>query len=135
MVILQAYGTNLSVSTGDLITLNTNVAIGNVKRDTSTPTVININKPGIYKVEFNATGTTTTAGTFGVQMYLNGSAVTQAQASMTTSTAGDIAAVSFNSIVDVSAVTNGTTSIPMTFSYTGGVGTITLANAVVTKIS
>ena len=61
-----------------------------------------LNKPGYYYVTFNAVAAaTTTVGELTVELYNNGVAVPGAEASYTTTTAGDNANYAFSTIIRV----------------------------------
>lgn len=133
---LQAYTTAATVTGSG----SENIAFSKVEFTDSTATAnpgaatIKLNAPGVYMVNFNATGTTTDAGTFGVQMYRDGELVEQATGAATT-TAGSAAAISFSTLMSVSACCCGNNGgATLTFRYTGGAGTISLANVVVVKV-
>lgn len=131
---LQAYSTNFTVSTKDYIQFQTVEAIGGTVTATAGGTTITLNAPGVYYIAFNATGTTTETGTFGVQMNKNGAAEPQAQASMTT-TAEGIGTVSFSTLMSVKkSCCCQNNAVSITFEYTGGDGTVAAANVIVTKV-
>lgn len=72
-----------------------------VTRNNST---FQLNKPGYYYITFNAVAAaTTTVGELTVELYNNGVAVPGAQASVTTTTAGENSNFSFSTIVKVPA--------------------------------
>lgn len=99
-------------------------------------TVINLNQPGVYKVDVNAYGVTSAAGAFGVQLAKNSIADPSATSSATTSAAADTAAVSFSKLISVGhsckCINN---KVALTINYIGSSGTIDLANINVVKIN
>lgn len=133
---LDTYSQNISVTADTIIPFNTNALRKNCTvMHSDGSTAIKLARPGVYAVYFNATGTTTDAGTFGVQMLNGGTAVPQAAASTTTA-AGDTASVNFSTLVFVSpscSCVNNSTSL--SFQYTGSAGTIANANTLVLKVS
>ena len=130
---LQAYSTNLTLTTNDLITFNTVEVIGRTVTGTAGSNTIMLNAPGVYFINFNASGTTTAEGTFGVQMLKDGVAEPQAQAAVET-TAGGEGAVAFSTLISVGrSCCCQNNRVALTFEYTGGDGT-GLANVVVTKV-
>ena len=130
---LQAYSTNLTLATNDLIAFNTVEAIGRTVTGTAGSSTIMLNAPGVYFINFNASGTTTAEGTFGVQMLKDGVAEPQAQAAVET-TAGGEGAVAFSTLISVGrSCCCQDNRVAVTFEYTGGDGT-GLANVVVTKV-
>jgi hypothetical protein len=132
MAILQTYSTNLNVNENDTIQLiNNPVMTAGVER--SSATVISLRKPGLYHVSVNATGTTTDAGTFGIQMSASGTDAPDALAS-TTTTADAVASVSFETLVEVRAASNSSNAVPISFIYTGSAGNISLVNVIIEKV-
>ena len=95
-----------------------------------------LNKPGFYYVTFNAVAAaTTTPGELTVELYNNGVAVPGAEASYTTTTAGDNANYAFSTIVRVPpsccAVDN---TARLTVVNTGVDATYTNVNINITKL-
>ena len=130
---LQAYSTNLAVSTKDAITFQTVEAIGNTATATAGGTAITLNAPGVYCISVSATGTTTAEGTFGIQMLNNGVVVPNAVASNATD-AGGTASVAFNVLVSVrKSCCCQNNAVAVALEYTGGDGTASV-NVVVTKV-
>ena len=130
---LQAYSTNLTLTTKTLITFDTVEAIGRTVTATAGGNTIMLNAPGVYFISFNASGTTTEAGTFGIQMLKDGVAEPQAQASMATTAEGE-GAVAFSTLISVGrSCCCQNNRVAVTVEYTGGDGT-GLANVVVTKV-
>lgn len=130
---LQAYATGLAATTGQAVSFPNVERIGTTVTAAIGSTTVQLNAPGVYMVSFNATGTTTDAGTFGFQMQRDGNAVPQAQAATTTA-AGDNAAVSFQTLMSVNRCCQSANGVVLSFIYTGDAGTIALANVVVTKV-
>lgn len=132
---LQAYATGLAATTGQAVSFPNVERIGTTVTAAIGSTTVQLNAPGVYMVSFNATGTTTDAGTFGFQMHRDGNAVPQAQAATnTTTTAGENAAVSFQTLMSVNRCCQSANGVVLSFIYTGDAGTIALANVVVTKV-
>lgn len=132
---LDTYTQDITTTTGTVIPFNVNaLQKGNAVTHTAGSTTIALNCTGLYKVDFNATGTTTDAGTFGFQMLNGGTEVANAVAT-TTTTAGASASVALSALVYVKpscACTSNKTAI--TFEYTGSAGTLASANAVIVKV-
>lgn len=130
---LQAYSTDLAVTAKQLIAFQTVEAIGTTVTATADSTTIMLNAPGVYYIAFNADGTTTEAGTFGVQMNKNGVAEPQAMASNATLAGGE-ASVAFSTLMSVKkSCCCQNNAVSLTFEYTGSDGTA-MANVVVTKV-
>ena len=95
-----------------------------------------LNKPGYYYVTFNAVAAaTTTVGELTVELYNNGVAVPGAEASYTTTTAGDNANYAFSTIIRVPpscCVVNNTARL--TVVNTGVDATYTNVNINITKL-
>lgn len=133
---LETYSQNISVTTDAIIPLNVNALKKNCTvTHTEGSSTISLNKPGVYAVYVDATGSTTDAGTFGVQLLKNGTAVTQATASATTA-AGGTSNVSFAAMVFIapscSCVSN---KGALTLQYTGGAGTVANVDVMILKVS
>ena len=95
-----------------------------------------LNKPGYYYVTFNAVAAaTTTVGELTVELYNNGVAVPGAEASYTTTTAGDNSNYAFSTIIRVLpscyAVNN---TARLTVVNTGVDATYTNVNINITKL-
>ena len=95
-----------------------------------------LNKPGYYYVTFNAVAAaTTTVGELTVELYNNGVAVPGAEASYTTTTAGDNSNYAFSTIIRVlpsCCVVNNT--VRLTVVNTGVDATYTNVNINITKL-
>ena len=95
-----------------------------------------LNKPGYYYVTFNAVAAaTTTIGELTVELYNNGVAVPGAEASYTTTTAGDNSNYAFSTIIRVlpsCCVVNNTARL--TVVNTGVDATYTNVNINITKL-
>ena len=95
-----------------------------------------LNKPGYYYVTFNAVAAaTTTVGELTVELYNNGVAVPGAEASYTTTTAGDNSNYAFSTIIRVlpsCCVVNNTARL--TVVNTGVDATYTNVNINITKL-
>jgi hypothetical protein len=99
---LSSYNiTSQAVATGDLLTFTTDRILTGctATRDGQT---FQLNKPGYYYVTFNAVAAaTTTVGELTVELQNNGVAVPGAEASYTTTTAGDNSNYAFSTIIRV----------------------------------
>ena len=99
---LSSYNiTSQAVATGDLLTFTTDRILTGctATRDGQT---IQLNKPGYYYVTFNAVAAaTTTVGELTVELQNNGVAVPGAEASVTTTTAGENFNYAFSTILRV----------------------------------
>jgi hypothetical protein len=95
-----------------------------------------LNKPGYYYVTFNAVAAaTTTVGELTVELYNNGVAVPGAEASYTTTTAGENATYAFSTIIRVPpscCVVNN--AAKLTVVNTGVAATYTNVNINITKL-
>ena len=95
-----------------------------------------LNKPGYYYVTFNAVAAaTTTVGELTVELYNNGVAVPGAEASYTTTTAGENANYAFSTIIRVlpsCPLVNNTANL--TVVNTGVDATYTNVNINITKL-
>ena len=132
MAIVQSYGSNLSVNTNDLVSFPNNAVLnGNVTHNT--PNVFNLHKSGVYNLTVILNGSTTDAGTFGAQVLVNNVVQPQSVVSVV-STAGENTEVVLETLIELSNITNGVTSIPVSVQYTGSAGTIVLANAILKKL-
>lgn len=132
MAIVQSFGTNLSVNTNDLIPFASNAVLSGRVAHT-TPTVFNLHKAGIYSVRVVLNGNTTDAGTFGAQVLVGGVAQPQSVVSVT-STAEANTEVVIDTLIELSPYANSVTSIPVSVQYTGGTGTIVLANIIIKRL-
>lgn len=79
---LQAYSENISIANNENIKFNSVSLQTGCTATIAGGTVINLNRPGIYHIEFNASGTTTDAGTVGAQLQSNGTDVARAAAAV-----------------------------------------------------
>ena len=134
VVMLQAYTVGQAITNGANINFNNSAfeTVGAVERSSDT-TTITLRKAGVYRVDFNATGVSTDAGTVGAQLFVNGVAQPEAQATATT-TAGGSANISFSTLISLSACSGFASRVPLTVQYTGSDGTLTAANIIVTKV-
>lgn len=126
---------DLTVTANQTIAFSTNtIQTGTTVTHVAGSTAINLNRPGIYEINFNAYGVTTGAGAFGAQLNVNGTTDTSAKAS-TTTTEGATAQVAFTKLIRVvPSCTCINNSKVLTIVYTGSVGTLNNANLVVTKL-
>lgn len=133
---LQAHSSNIAV------TANTNIAFNNVDVETGCVallsnggTTIKLNRPGIYRVDFNAYGSSTEAGSIGAQLQVDGVNSNQASSAATTS-AGSPQAIGFSTLIKVGRYCPcRNVSKTVNVVYTGSAGTLTLANIIVSKIA
>ena len=127
---------NLAVTANQTIAFAGNtLQTGTTVTHTAGSTVISLNRPGIYEVNFNAYGITTDAGAFSAQLAINGTADASATSSATTSAASDTAQIAFTKLIRVApscaCVDNAKT---LTVVYIGSAGTIDNANLIITKL-
>lgn len=127
-------------SKGIAITPNNNVRLNTVALKTGSTvtmqdsTQLNINRSGIYRIEFVGYGASNTDnGTIGVQLVVDGKEVPQAEATIATSSAILPEQIAFTALVPVKICPCGG-SKTVTVLATGTAGTLNLANLTVTKI-
>ena len=127
--------TSQAVATDGLLTFTTDRILTGctATRDGQT---FQLNKPGYYYVTFNAVAAaTTTVGELTVELYNNGVAVPGAEASYTTTTAGENATYAFSTIIRVPpscCVVNN--AAKLTVVNTGVEATYTNVNINITKL-
>ena len=93
--------TSQAVATGDLLTFTTDRILTGCTATRNGQT-FQLNKPGYYYVTFNAVASaTTTVGELTVELQNNGVVVPGAEASYTTTTAGDNSNYAFSTIIRV----------------------------------
>ena len=98
---LQAYSSNITITADSAIPFN-NIALDKGCAETlSAPATIQLNKRGVYLVEFNGFGTGSAADDTTLQLYVNNTAQPQAQSQATTAS-GDISNFSFKTLIQVS---------------------------------
>lgn len=133
---LQAHSNTITV------TSNTNIVFNNIDVETgcvallaNSGTVIKLNRPGIYRVDFNAYGASTEAGSIGAQLQVDGVNINRAS-SVATTAAEAPQAISFSTLIKVGRYCP-CRSVGKTVNvvYTGSAGTLTLANIIVSKIA
>ena len=122
------------------VTPNSNVQFNTVALKTgSTVTIqdstqLNINRSGIYRIEFAGYGAANTDNsTIGVQLVVDGKEVPQAEATVATSSAILPEQIAFVALVPLKICPCGG-SKTVTVLATGTAGTLNLANLTVTKI-
>ena len=127
-------------SEGIAVTPNSNIQFNTVTLKTgSTVTIrdstqLNINRSGIYRIEFVGYGASNTDNsTIGVQLVVDGKEVPQAEATVATSSAILPGQIAFVALVPVKVCPCGG-SKTITVLATGTAGTLNLANLTVTKI-
>ena len=135
IAMLQAYTVGQSITNGANINFNNSAyeTVGAVERGTDT-SVITLHKAGVYRIDFNATGVTTDAGTVGAQLYVRNVAQPEAQATATTA-AGASASISFSTLVNVVPSAGMPNAVPLVVRYSGADGTLTVADIIVTKVA
>ena len=127
--------TSQAIATNGLLNFTTDRILTGctVTRDGQT---FQLNKPGYYYVTFNAVAAATiTVGELTVELYNNGVAVPGAEASYTTTTAGDNSNYAFSTIIRVlpsCCVVNNTARL--TVVNTGVDATYTNVNINITKL-
>lgn len=130
---IELYSTNIASTNGMTVPWNGKAAQAGASATlNSDGETISLNRVGTYEVTVNGFGSTTEAGTFGFQLNGNNGAIVRSAASETTTAAG-VGSVSFTTLVVVTSSTYGNTA-EITVTYTGGAGTISLANIVVKKV-
>ena len=133
---LSSYNiTSQAVATGDLLKFTTDRILTGctATRDGQT---FQLNKPGYYYVTFNAVAAaTTTVGELTVELQNNGVAVPGAEASYTTTTAGDNSNYAFTTIIRVPPTCCPlATGTKLTVVNTGVDATYTNVNINITKL-
>ena len=131
---LQAYTTNQTVETNDLIAFShVEAAIDRSATATIGGTEIKLNTPGIYHVTGYVNGTSTAEGEVGVTVLLNGTAMEQTAVNASAAADGN-ATVPIDTLVSVNQCCPCQSGVTLTFQYTGSAGTVNLANVVVLKV-
>ena len=98
---LQAYSSNITITADSAIPFNNLVIDKGCAETLSAPATIQINRRGVYLVEFDGFGTGSAADDVTIQLYVNDVAQPQAQSQVTTA-AGDVSNFSFKTLVQVS---------------------------------
>ena len=131
---VQAYNNNIQVSTNTVIPFaKTQLKTGCVATVSSDGTTIYLNRPGIYKIELDATGVPAADGTVSIQLTLDGSNITSATSSSYQS-AGFATEVGINTLVAVDKICSCLGGKKIQAVYTGAAGTLNTVNIIVTKI-
>ena len=131
---IQVYNNNVQVSTNTVIPFTkTPIKTGCVATINSEGTVMYLNRPGIYKVELDATVIPAADGTVSVQLTLDGSNIVPATSSSYQS-AGFATEVGINTLVAVDRTCLCLGGKKLQAVYTGAAGTINTVNVIVTKI-
>ena len=128
--------TNQTVEVGGAYVFDTNrVVTGCTVGHVPGTTTFTLNKPGYYYVTFNTVFTTDATGTATVELQNGGVTIPGATGTETVTTAGDIKAISFTTIVKVlpscAAIDNTAT---LTFVSTGIELNATIAAVNITKL-
>lgn len=132
---LNLYSTNVASTTNQVITWNSKaVQRGNSAILGSDNQTIYLNTPGIYEINVSGYGSTTVAGTFGLQLQADGATVARGASSMTTG-AGDTGLAAFDALVAVNRVYGSSSKAALTVIYTGGDGVISGVGIVVKKVA
>ena len=98
---LQVYSNGLSVEPGNSYALNNITFAKGLTAEHTAPATVVFNKKGVYLIEVDAYGSATAAGTYGVQVAVNGTPRLDAISMATIPAVGDLAAVSTKAIVVV----------------------------------
>ena len=98
---LQVYSNGLSVEPGNSYSLNNVTFLKGCTAGQTAPATLIFNKKGVYLIEVDAYGSATAAGTYGVQVAVNGTPRLDAISMATIPAVGDLAAVSTKAIVVV----------------------------------
>lgn len=132
---LQAHSSNIAVTANTNIAFNnTDVETGCVALLSNGGTTVKLNRPGIYRVDFNAYGSSTEAGSIGAQLQVDG--VNSKASSAATTSAGSPQAIGFSTLIKVGRYCPcRNVSKTVNVVYTGSAGTLTLANIIVSKIA
>lgn len=131
---LEAYSNTLTVTANTNITFSTkNIQTGTTAVLSNDSATVNLNRAGIYRVDFTAYGSSTADGTIGAQLYANGTAVNRANTVATTS-AGAPQSIGFSTLVAIGRSTAGNTAT-LSVRYTGSAGILSNADLIVTKIA
>ena len=131
---LEANSQTLTVTANtDLTFANINIQTGITAVLDSDKATIRLNRPGIYRVDFTAYGSSTAAGTIGAQLYANDTAVNRAS-SVAITAAGAPQAIAFSTLVAVGSTMAGKTA-KLNVKYTGAAGILNNADVIVTKIA
>ena len=133
---ISSYNTTIqAVATGDLLTFTTDRILTGCTATRNGQT-FQLNKPGYYYVTFNADASATeTVGLLTVELQNNGVVVPGAEASSTTTTAGNVSNYAFSTIIRVPpscCVVNNTANL--TVVNTGVDATYTNVNINITKL-
>ena len=131
---LQVYSKDIAVTPNSNVQFNT-VALKTGSTVTMEGTTqLNINRSGIYRIEFVGYGASNTDnGTIGVQLVVDGKEVPQAEATVATSSAILPQQIAFVALVPIKICPcDGSKTV--TVLATGTAGTLNLANLTVTKI-
>lgn len=131
---LQAYTTNQTVATNDLISFShVEAAVDRSVTATIGSNEISLNSPGVYHITGYVNGTPTAEGEVGVSVLLNGNAMEQTAVSASAAAEG-LATVPIDTLVSVNRCCPCQSASVLTFQYTGAAGTVNLANVVVLKV-
>jgi len=98
---LQAYSSNITIAADSAIPFNNITIDKGCSEKLTAPGTIELDRRGLYMVQFDGFGTGSAAGDEVIQLYLNGVAQPQAQCQFTTA-AGDVSNFSFSTLVQVS---------------------------------
>lgn len=134
----ESYSTNITVAAGSLVPFNvTDIQKGctSVLSGTSS---FNLNKSGVYMITVNAYGATAeTSGNVGLQLFVNGNAVTNAEAQELSTATTDIVSIAFSKLVQVpnnNTCACNTSPTVVTVEGIGETALWNLVNVVITKI-
>ena len=130
---LQAYTTNLTVTTDEVISFSNVEVVGRSATASIGGSQISLNESGIYHVTGYLVGAPTAEGNIGVTVLLNGTPMEQTAVSATVG-AGEAVSVPIDTLVSVNRCCACQAPVVITFRYTGDAGTVNLANVVAVKV-
>lgn len=140
---VSALGVEIATDAGVVFNINSEDTDCRISHVAGT-SVIEIDKPGYYLINFSSTGYNTGAastvdssdGTYSFQLFNNGVAIQNAQARATSTASTDIANVGFQTILRVNRscpVVDNNASLEV--RYLGQAGTILNANLTILKVA
>lgn len=133
-------------NTSQTLAINSSIAFNNngirtgcTVTHSSGSTTINLNKPGIYMVDFNADGSASvTAGNIVTQLYANGTLIEGAEASQYSGVTGQAENLGFKTLIRVvpnCCVNTNNVPVELTVRNTGVATTYTNVAMTVTKVA
>lgn len=134
----ESYSTNVTVAAGALVPFNVTAIQKGCTSVLSGTSSFNLNKSGVYMITVNAYGATTeTSGNIGLQLYVNGNAVTNAEAQEQSTAATDVVSIAFTKLVQVpnnNTCACNTSPTVITVEGVGETALWNLVNIVITKV-